>query len=672
MRRTSRITRGISSPNRLLRFGRSKRAAAAVVLAGGLAPLATGALVASAAVPAFPDNLVVFPDRDFITVEGFQSRIGETALLEVTRAGQVIGSAKAVVQEGDVAFEVNHPGGACWGAGTDLNVTPDIRPGDQARISFAGEAAGDMSVQDSYVTGVNYQDGQTTFAVVGHVGGGITQAQMEQRIVNPALTETAVGRRDVRAVPGGLVRAPKGGYSSNLEFSGDAFTATYVFDDPEVARIAATGGGERIMAWQEEDVDGNRQGLTISEFGELGGPGMGGCPAGPTDQAAPRPGTAAVVRSEDKRSVKVTWTPATAQPGAAPVTGYSVVAVADTASAFGEQTQVGVRTGTPSTSTTITNLDPAESYDVEVRSLAGARMSEAFAVSVPGGTSGEPTGDLVPPTVTVSPTADAGAVAETKTVTLTADEAVDIYYTTDGSPALDNGDLPSDSAKLYTGPIAITTQTEITFAAFDKAGNFALGSGTFAPPSQLDPVPNAPTFGNSTAGDGTVTLRWSATDPTITGYAVQLYANADGSTVGGLRETTATSMTINGLAAGSYSFTVKAKNATGYGLESTQSAPLTVTPVTDKITIGTARWKAGDFRVTGTGDSVGATVTIRSGSKDGPSLGSGRVTAAPAPAVGGVYDLRFRDAAAPATRPATIYVVSSLGGVAGPFTVAQG
>ena len=112
---------------------------------------------------------------------------------------------------------------------------------------------------------------------------------MEQRIVNPELTDTAVTRRDVRAVPGGLERAPKGGYSSNLEFSGDEFTATYVFDDPEVARIAATGGGERIMAWQEEDVDGNRQGLTISEFGELGGPGMGGCPAGPTEQAAPAP-----------------------------------------------------------------------------------------------------------------------------------------------------------------------------------------------------------------------------------------------------------------------------------------------------------------------------------------------------------------------------------------------
>jgi len=574
------------------------------------------------------------------------------------------------VQEGEVAFEINQPGGVCWGAGTGLDVTPDIQAGDKATISFAGEAAGDTTVQDTYVTGVNYTPGQATFTVVGKVAEGVERAQMEQRIVNPDLTDTAVGRRDVRAVPGGLVRADKGGYSSNLEFSGDSFTATYVFDDPEVARIAATGGGERIMAWQEQDLDDNRQGLTISEHGEIGGPGMGGCPAGPSEQSAPRPGTAAVVRSEDKQSLQVTWAPATAQPGSAPVTGYSVVAIEDETSAFGEQSQVGVRTGAPSTRTTIDGLDPAESYTVEVRSLAGARMSEAFAVTVPGQTPDAPTGDLTAPVVTATPEPVDGIAAKTKTVTLVANEDVDIYYTTDGSGVLANGDLPSDTAQLYTGPIAITQETLLKFAAFDRAGNVTEGEARYAP-ADPDPLPAAPLAGASTAGEGTLTLRWSSTDPTVTGYGVQLY-DADAQPVGAPRETTATSLTIDQLAAGAYTFTVKAKNATGYGSESLMSAPLTVTPATDRITIGTARWKSGDFRVTGTGSSVGATVTIRSGSPTGTALGSGRITAAPAPATGGVYDLRFRDGAAPATRPATIYVVSSLGGVAGPFTVAQG
>jgi hypothetical protein len=667
------MSRTRSTAGRLSRHPlRGKRAAAAIVMVGGLAPLATfGAFAASAAVPAFPDNIVVFPDRDFVTVEGYQNHIGETATLQITRGDMVIGAAKAVVQEGDVAFEVNHPGGACWGAGTDLNVTPDIQAGDKATISFDGEPAGDTTVQDAYVLGANYLPGQTTFTVVGHVGAGVNRDQMEQRIVNPDLTDTAVGRRDVRAVPGGLVRAPKGGYSSNLEFSGNEFTATYVFDDPEVARIAATGGGERIMAWQEQDVDDNRQGLSISEFGEVNGPGMSGCPAGPSDQAAPRPGTAAVVRSDDRTSLSVTWTPAIAQPGSAPVNGYSVMAVSDSASPFGEQAQVGVRTGAPSTRTTIHNLDPTESYEVEVRSIAGARMSEAFSVQVPGDTESSPTGDRTAPVLSASPAAADGAIVETKSVALAADEAVDIYYTLDGSPALQDGDLPSDSARLYTGPIAITQATELRYVAFDRAGNFDQGFGRYAPPAQADPVPDAPTHGASTGGEGMATLKWTTTDLSITGYGVQLY-DADGLAVGGLRETTAKSLTISNLAAGQYTFTVKARNGSGYGAESAKSEPLTVTPVTDRITIGTARWKSGDFRVTGTGSSVGATVTIRAGSPTGTVLGSGRVTAAPAPAVGGVYDLRFRDGAAPATRPATIFVVSSLGGAAGPFAVANG
>ena len=69
------------------------------------------------------------------------------------------------------------------------------------------------------------------------------------------------------------------------------------------------------MSWQDEDGDANRQGLTIAEYGELGGPGMGGCPAGPTDQAAPA-ASYCFVRSTDKTKLAVSWTPATPAPGA--------------------------------------------------------------------------------------------------------------------------------------------------------------------------------------------------------------------------------------------------------------------------------------------------------------------------------------------------------------------
>jgi hypothetical protein len=162
-------------------------------------------------------------------------------------------------------------------------------------------------------------------------------------------------------------------------------------------------------------------------------------------------------------------------------------------------------------------------------------------------------------------------------------------------------------------------------------------------------------------------------DDSVTGYGVQLYNDTTGLTVGPVRETADRSLTITELTAGTpYSFTVKAKNGGGFGPASARSSALTPSALTDRVTIATAKWKAGDFRVTGSGSFVGATVTIRSGSATGPILGTGPVTAAAARATGGVYDLRFRNGQAPATRPATIYVVSSQGGVAGPFAVAQG
>jgi hypothetical protein len=61
---------------------------------------------ASAAGPAFPDNLVVFPNRD-------------------------------------PAFEINHPGGYCWGAGTGVNVTPDLQPAVNGVGTGPGSAACD-------------------------------------------------------------------------------------------------------------------------------------------------------------------------------------------------------------------------------------------------------------------------------------------------------------------------------------------------------------------------------------------------------------------------------------------------------------------------------------------------------------------------------------------------
>ncbi len=43
----------------------------------------------------------------------------------------------------------------------------------------------------------------------------------------------------------------------------------------------------------------------------------------------------------------------------------------------------------------------------------------------------------------------------------------------------------------------------------------------------------------------------------------------------------------------------------------TNTDTVVITPKSDTVTIGTAKWKAGDFRVTGTATTVGSTVTLR-------------------------------------------------------------
>jgi hypothetical protein len=644
-----------------------------VVVAGIASVGAVGAIVADAAPPAFPDNVVVFPDRDFVTIEGYQSHIGETALVEVTRGSEVIGSAKGVVEEGDVAFEINHPGGYCWGAGTGLNVTPDIRPGDKVNISFNGIDAGDTIAQNAYVTGDATVSGNT-LTVRGYAGSGVNQAQMEQRIINPDLVDTEIGKRDIRAIPGPLTPAPRGGYSSSLTFEGNQFTATYVFTDPANALIASKSDlGERAMAWQNEDADGNRQGLTIAEYGEAGGPGMGGCPAGPGDAASPMPGSANVVRSaSDKSKMSVTWKPTDQVPGAAAVTGFDVEAIQQDASTLGEKSIVGKRAGATATHVDLSGLDAAQGYDVEVRSMAGDKMSAPFTVQVPTPTD---LGDTTPPTLSISPAAT-GAVTTTSTITLNGETGSDIYYTLDGSPVI-SGDLPSSSSKRYTGPIAISGKVELNAVAFDRAGNFKTVAGVFEAPADGVPAPAVVSAITGSAGQANVTLSWAAPETGVTGYGIQAYVmNAAGTAKvasGTLKTTTAKTITINSLNPGTeYWFTVKAQNSSGYGPASTEQGPFIPTKVTDTVTIGTAKWKSGDFRVTGSGSAVGAFLEVHAGSPTGTLLARGQVEPPVAPATVGTYDIRVRNAAAPATNPGKIYVVSENGGQAGPFTVTNG
>ena len=117
---------------------------------------------------------------------------------------------------------------------------------------------------------------------------------------------------------------------------GDRRDGQHLHGDLQLHRRGRRGCGRgRRHRWRRadacpgrsQDAAGNRQGLTIAETGELGGPGMGGCPAGPADASAPAGSFSAVKSTKDPTKTAVTWTPAAAVPDAQAVTGYSVVAI---------------------------------------------------------------------------------------------------------------------------------------------------------------------------------------------------------------------------------------------------------------------------------------------------------------------------------------------------------
>ena len=285
------------------RFGRGR---AAIPL--GIAPVIGVPLVLAAgdssvgAVTREPAGVPGQPGGVSRTETSSPSRVSPTmpaepGKIEVTRPGVgVVGSAIGVVSGGDVAFEINHPGGYCWGAGTGLNVTPDIQAGDVVSLSFNGIRGAATTTLDIFANDA-VQTG-TTVTVTGHIGKGVVHDQHRA-----AHHRAGTGRhRDRQARRARRSRAthagPKGGYSSGLAFGvGDQkFTATYIFDNESDATIAANAGlGERAMAWEFIDPAGNRQGMTIAENGEPGGPGMGGCPNGPLQSGPPAPTNVAAV-----------------------------------------------------------------------------------------------------------------------------------------------------------------------------------------------------------------------------------------------------------------------------------------------------------------------------------------------------------------------------------------
>jgi streptogramin lyase len=147
-----------------------------------------------------------------------------------------------------------------------------------------------------------------------------------------------------------------------------------------------------------------------------------------------------------------------------------------------------------------------------------------------------------------------------------------------------------------------------TYTCTVTTSNSVGASAPSSPSNAVVPaeVPGAPTIGTATSGDGTVTVRWTA--PTnnggsaITGYVVTSYIGSESQDTW-MFNGAATSGELGGNDYGTtYTFKVAAKNATGTGLQSAASNPITVgapaAPTAVKALSGSTTAATGSLTVT--------------------------------------------------------------------------
>lgn len=593
-----------------------------------------------------PNNIVCFPERDFCTIEGFVNLVGQILTVDVTRDGKTVGSANGKVS-GDpaLAFEINHPGGLCWGEGTTLKVTPDIIPGDLVTIKSGSLPLGDMVISNGYVTGSSITD--KTVSLFGFLDTNVIKENIEVRIVNPLLLDTAVQKRQVGAVFGPVVREP--GYSSSVQIDGTKFTATFTFDTQQAADIAASGEGYRILMWMKTGLNGFRQGLTISEFGEIGGPYSTICPNSPNNVAIPIPLGMGI---SDKL---IKWHPSEHIVSTSEITGFSV-------NLLKGNVIYGYRIAKTINQVDFDLIPFANGDKVEIRSMVNDKMSDPLIFTYEQQ-------DIIP-TINYIP-AQNTEIVETELVILSSNTG-QIAYTLDESPVVINNKL-SDKSILYTKPIHITNTVTITSVAFDRSGKFSeVTVGKFTKPAILKPLPVSDV--TVVSQNGGIIIRWTKpNDASISGFKVEIYK--DNVPYGTARIVTNTELTIKDLTPGVfYQFSVYSINEGGNSDPSILTNSIEFPNPTDIIIITTSIWKRTDFRVIGTSTEPNIVITLHYTNADNtigePILNA--ITRSPItgttnsiPNWSGAYDfnIRVRGTNVPRTNPGRISIKSNKGGL---------
>jgi hypothetical protein len=277
--------------------------------------------------PVAPHSLIAFPSRDFVSADGYTP--GTAYTFSVVRGGNIISTSTPVVADSTGLAEVNHPGGGCWDG-----LTPNIRPGDQVRITGGGvteqTTVAGVTAERPMVTSLDPVTGGGTVEVHGTAqdaaGNPLPSDQIEERLIAPNDQFDFNGRRSIRAgIEAGL--ALDG--TLNYDAPGSTkWTAKYTLQTPDdLARAVggkSTSGtafawAESRILWLGRDAAAGTE-LTIYENGPdvTGGPsaGIDGCASGLAEtpaanvalSAAPKFATTAVGAISAAQHVTITNT----------------------------------------------------------------------------------------------------------------------------------------------------------------------------------------------------------------------------------------------------------------------------------------------------------------------------------------------------------------------------
>lgn len=609
-------------------------------------------LINSLLLPTPPNNIVCFPERDFCSMQNYLDYTGKVLTLNVIRNNIIMGSAAGTVSGNIVAFEVNHPGGLCWGDNTQLKVTPNILIGDKIELKQDSLLINEIIIQNGYIT--KKEQIGTMIKVTGFLDLLIDKANIEVRIVNNDLKTTSIGRRDARAIYGPIGPVFTG-YQSGIEITGTTFIATFIFNDDTTANMAFISSYSLSM-WQGVDPVGGGLGITISEFEQIGGPWSLLCPqyANYISANLKKLIIAGQIIKWDKNIQLL--------PGTDPITGFVTYIIRNI------NQDVNTITGYKF-SNTIDNYDFSSNNialndKIEFRVVTNNKLSDPLLIELNNLNEN--------PDIIITPQSNLDITVNTNIVALSSNTGQIIYTIDNTTPSLTNG-------LIYTDSISITKPTTIKAISYSYGGKSSIiAFGNYAPEVVLkNYLP--PNDLKVTQQTNSLSISWTnINDPTINLYKINIYSNNNLIT---FIETSQNPLSITNLIPNvDYTFSIFARYDTIWSSESLQTTSIKFPNLSDNLIVTSAKWKSTDFRVTGTSSMPNVILTLYKSNLDNTiSLTTINIQGTNTPITGTssglpditnnyLFDIRVTKNQVP-PNPGKLFIKSSKGGIAGPIII---